>query len=135
MFADKCSEITQILKRIQADGDSNYDVLRPLLYDELRSMAGAYLRQERLDHTLQPTALVRVRRSAISRDGTYRGIAAQSYQILSNPLATNTRKRWARSNCLAVSTNPGTRPNRAKATMRSPPSGGRRYQRLSPKMS
>ena len=58
MAGDKCSEITQILKRIQADGDSNYDVLLPLLYDELRNMAGAYLRQERLDHTLQPTALV-----------------------------------------------------------------------------
>ena len=58
MAGENCSEITQILKRIQADGDSNYDVLLPLLYEELRNMAGAYLRQERLDHTLQPTALV-----------------------------------------------------------------------------
>lgn len=29
-----------------------------LLYDELRSIAAVQLRQERLDHTLQPTALV-----------------------------------------------------------------------------
>ena len=30
----------------------------PQLYDELRQMAGGYLRQERSGHTLQPTALV-----------------------------------------------------------------------------
>lgn len=30
----------------------------PALYDELRQMAAGYLRRERADHTLQPTALV-----------------------------------------------------------------------------
>src|ERR1041385_4635759 len=30
----------------------------PALYDELREMAAGYLRRERRDHTLQPTALV-----------------------------------------------------------------------------
>jgi RNA polymerase sigma factor (TIGR02999 family) len=30
----------------------------PALYDELREMAAGYLRRERSDHTLQPTALV-----------------------------------------------------------------------------
>ncbi len=30
----------------------------PAIYDELRAMASAYLRNERPDHTLQPTALV-----------------------------------------------------------------------------
>jgi len=30
----------------------------PLVYDELRRLAAAYLRRERSDHTLQPTALV-----------------------------------------------------------------------------
>jgi RNA polymerase sigma-70 factor (ECF subfamily) len=30
----------------------------PLIYDELRQLAHAYLRSERSDHTLQPTALV-----------------------------------------------------------------------------
>ena len=34
------------------------DDLVPLIYRELRRRAGAYLRQERRDHTLQPTALV-----------------------------------------------------------------------------
>jgi RNA polymerase sigma-70 factor (ECF subfamily) len=32
--------------------------LMPLVYDELRRLAGSYLRRERRDHTLQPTALV-----------------------------------------------------------------------------
>ena len=34
------------------------DELVPLIYRELRRRAGAYLRRERADHTLQPTALV-----------------------------------------------------------------------------
>ena len=34
------------------------DRLLPLVYEELRHRAKAYLRRERLDHTLQPTALV-----------------------------------------------------------------------------
>jgi RNA polymerase sigma factor (TIGR02999 family) len=32
--------------------------LAPLVYDRLRAIAEAYLRNERLDHTLQPTAVV-----------------------------------------------------------------------------
>jgi RNA polymerase sigma-70 factor, ECF subfamily len=32
--------------------------LMPLVYDELRRLAASYLRRERPDHTLQPTALV-----------------------------------------------------------------------------
>jgi RNA polymerase sigma factor (TIGR02999 family) len=34
------------------------DKLMPLVYDELRRIASQYLRRERRDHTLQPTALV-----------------------------------------------------------------------------
>jgi RNA polymerase sigma-70 factor (ECF subfamily) len=34
------------------------DGLLPLVYDELRRIAGAYLKNERVGHTLQPTALV-----------------------------------------------------------------------------
>ena len=34
------------------------DVFLPLVYDELRRLAAHYLRAERADHTLQPTALV-----------------------------------------------------------------------------
>src|SRR5215471_11206840 len=34
------------------------DRLMPLVYEELRRRAAAYLNRERTDHTLQPTALV-----------------------------------------------------------------------------
>ena len=34
------------------------DQLLPLIYEELRKRAAAYLKRERADHTLQPTALV-----------------------------------------------------------------------------
>lgn len=42
-----------------AKGNQNaLDELMPLIYRELRQLAAAYLRRERLSHTLQPTALV-----------------------------------------------------------------------------
>ncbi|MGI8555932.1 MAG: sigma-70 family RNA polymerase sigma factor [Pyrinomonadaceae bacterium] len=51
-------EVTVLLKEIN-DGDRNAsDKLLPLIYDELRKLARAYLRNERSDHTLQATALV-----------------------------------------------------------------------------
>ncbi|MBX3283422.1 MAG: sigma-70 family RNA polymerase sigma factor [Acidobacteria bacterium] len=50
--------VTGILVRV-SDGDKGaMNDLLPLVYDELRRLAGNYLRQERSDHTLQPTALV-----------------------------------------------------------------------------
>ena len=43
----------------QPDNDgSDIENLLPQIYDELRAIAGGYLRQERANHTLQPTALV-----------------------------------------------------------------------------
>lgn len=51
-------DVTQILKEV-SDGDKDAPArLMPLVYDELRRLASHYLRQERSDHTLQPTALV-----------------------------------------------------------------------------
>ena len=52
------SDITGLLKRL-SDGDSRaVDLLLPVIYDELRGLAGAYLRRESPGHTLQTTALV-----------------------------------------------------------------------------
>lgn len=52
------ANVTNLLLR-WGDGDRNaLDALTPLVYDELRRLAGRYLRRERLDHTLQSTALV-----------------------------------------------------------------------------
>lgn len=50
--------VTQMLHRL-VDGDSAAtDALFNVVYEELRRLASACFRQERRDHTLQPTALV-----------------------------------------------------------------------------
>jgi RNA polymerase sigma factor (TIGR02999 family) len=53
------SEITQLLASLK-DGDRTAVAARlmPLVYDEFRALAARYMRHERPDHTLQPTALV-----------------------------------------------------------------------------
>jgi RNA polymerase sigma-70 factor (ECF subfamily) len=50
--------VTQLLEKWSQGDQEALDQLMPLVYDELRRLAGAYLRRERHDHTLQPTALV-----------------------------------------------------------------------------
>ena len=52
------SEITQLLQRARDDREGALRDLFPLLADDLRRIAGARMRGERPDHTLQPTALV-----------------------------------------------------------------------------
>jgi RNA polymerase sigma factor (TIGR02999 family) len=51
-------EVTQLLNRWSAGDKAALDELVPLVYTELRHLADGYLRHERSDHTLQPTALV-----------------------------------------------------------------------------
>ena len=54
-------ETADVTGLLQAWGQGNLearDGLMPLVYKELRRCAAAYLRRERSDHTLQPTALV-----------------------------------------------------------------------------
>ncbi|HJQ36861.1 MAG TPA: sigma-70 family RNA polymerase sigma factor [Thermoanaerobaculia bacterium] len=54
----KHDDITRLL-RASRDGDAEaLDQLLPLVYQELRKIADAYLRSQRPDHTLQPTALL-----------------------------------------------------------------------------
>lgn len=50
--------VTQLLEKWSGGDRGALDELMPLVYDELRRLAGHYLRRERADHTLQPTALV-----------------------------------------------------------------------------
>jgi RNA polymerase sigma factor (TIGR02999 family) len=57
-MADRSSAASDLL-RAWGRGDLRArDDLVPLVYRQLRRQAAAYLRRERLDHTLQPTALV-----------------------------------------------------------------------------
>lgn len=52
------TKVTQILAAIDSGDTSESEKLLPLVYDELRELAQAKLRNERPDHTLQSTALV-----------------------------------------------------------------------------
>lgn len=52
------SEVTLLLQRAREDSESALRELLPLVHDELRHIAGAQMRNERKDHTLEPTALV-----------------------------------------------------------------------------
>lgn len=51
-------DVTQMLISYGQGDRAVLDALLPLVYDELRVIARSYLRQERSDHTLQPTGLV-----------------------------------------------------------------------------
>ena len=51
-------DISVLLHQISAGDSSGYERLFPLILSELRSLAAVQLREERPDHTLQPTALV-----------------------------------------------------------------------------
>ena len=50
--------VTQLLVSWGSGDRAALDELMPVVYDELRRLAESYLRRERSDHTLQPTALV-----------------------------------------------------------------------------
>ncbi len=50
--------VTELLLRLSDGKRDVVDELLPLIYDELKRIAASYLRRERSDHTLQPTALV-----------------------------------------------------------------------------
>jgi RNA polymerase sigma-70 factor (ECF subfamily) len=52
------ASITQLLIDSSRGDKAALDALMPLVYAELRRLADAYLRRERLGHTLQATALV-----------------------------------------------------------------------------
>jgi RNA polymerase sigma-70 factor, ECF subfamily len=52
------SEVTQLLKAMTSGDQSAAERLLPLVYAELHRLATSYMRRERQDHTLQPTALI-----------------------------------------------------------------------------
>jgi RNA polymerase sigma factor (TIGR02999 family) len=51
-------EVTMLLSALTRGDENAASKLMPLVYDELRRLAGSYMRRERADHTLQATALV-----------------------------------------------------------------------------
>ena len=52
------NQVTSLLVNWQRGDKAALDDLLPLVYHELRKLAAGYLKSERRDHTLQPTALI-----------------------------------------------------------------------------
>jgi len=57
-MADAPGEVTLLLAEMRSGRKDALTRLAPLVYNELRRLAGRYMRDERTGHTLQPTALV-----------------------------------------------------------------------------
>jgi RNA polymerase sigma factor (TIGR02999 family) len=55
---DPKTEVTELLQKWGRGQTEAFEQLVPRVYAELRKLASSYLRRERRDHTLQPTALV-----------------------------------------------------------------------------
>jgi RNA polymerase sigma factor (TIGR02999 family) len=101
--------VTELL-RAWSGGDADArDRLLPLVYDELRRRAAAYLRRERRGGTLQPTALVHEaylrlvdqRRAAWQNRAQFLGVAAEMMRriLVDRARARRAAKRsghWAR---------------------------------------
>src|SRR5258708_23964837 len=51
-------EVTRLLNEMSAGEEPSPERLLELVYEDLRRLAGAYMQNERSDHTLQATALV-----------------------------------------------------------------------------
>ena len=51
-------QVTQLLKALRTGDPVASEKLLPMVYAELHRLAAAYMRRERPDHTLQPTALI-----------------------------------------------------------------------------
>ncbi|MEO1130215.1 MAG: sigma-70 family RNA polymerase sigma factor [Planctomycetota bacterium] len=51
-------DATLLLSRLERGEEDAAEQLLPLVYQQLRAIAGSYFRGQRSDHTLQPTALV-----------------------------------------------------------------------------
>ncbi|MGA2132322.1 MAG: ECF-type sigma factor [Bryobacteraceae bacterium] len=85
MQESRPGEITELLHRWEGGDPGVVEALAPLVYDQLRGIAEAYLRNERPEHTLQPTAVVnevfvdllRLRRVALHDRAHFYTFAAQ----------------------------------------------------------
>src|SRR5262245_51501161 len=88
------------------------NTLAPLVYDELRRLAAAYMRRERPGQTLQATALVHEAYLRLAHAGTpwndkrhFVGIAARSMRqiLVERARARGAQNRWAGLNRVSLS--------------------------------
>jgi RNA polymerase sigma factor (TIGR02999 family) len=112
MTTSSSDGITQLLERWSNGEEEARDELMPLVYNELRQLAVTYLRRERREHTLQPTALVNElflkfseqhRMSWHNRDQFF-GVAAQLMRriLIDSARAHYARKRGGDRVCVSL---------------------------------
>ena len=58
MSTEAGGEVTSLLEKVRQGNEDAANQLVPLVYDELRRMAGAYMNRERSNHSMQATELV-----------------------------------------------------------------------------
>jgi RNA polymerase sigma-70 factor, ECF subfamily len=58
MAAAQLQDLTQLLDRVGTGDRMAAEQLFPMVYQELRALAGSFFKQQHAGHTLQPTALV-----------------------------------------------------------------------------
>ena len=87
------------------------DEVAPVVYDELRRLAAAYMRRERPGQTLQATALVHEAYLRLAQAGTpwndrrhFVGIAARSMRqiLIERARARGAQKRWGGMNRVSI---------------------------------
>jgi len=104
--------ITQLLIDWGNGDQAALEKLMPLVYSELRRLAGNYLRRERAEHTLQPTALVNEaylklidqRNAKWQNRAHFFGISAQLMRriLVDHARAHHSRKRGGDQFCVSL---------------------------------
>jgi len=101
--ADPSSRLTGIVSAFEADATRvgvPADELFPVVYEELRRLAGAFMAREQAGHTLQPTALVheaylRLARETRARFAGRSHFLAVGAQVMRRLLIDHARRRGA----------------------------------------
>jgi len=106
-MANPPGEVTALLAKMKFDSQDALARLVPLVYRELRRLAGHYMRDERVSHTLQPTALVHEaflrlvgqKRADWQNRAQFMGVAAQ---LMRRILVDHARRRAAAKRGVAI---------------------------------
>ena len=111
-MVDDPGEVTRLLVEVKSGRKDALDKLLPIVYGELRRIAGRQMRGERAGHTLQPTALAHEAflRLVDQNPGGWQNRAqffAVAAQLMRRFLVDYARKRRAAKRGIPVSLNEG----------------------------
>ena len=101
MDHDTRGDLTALLDAARAGGEDTQDRLVRAVYGELRRMAAGFMRRERTDHTLQPSALVHEAVIRLLEGGVLvkaqdrRRLFAAAAQVMRQVLVDHARTRGA----------------------------------------